>query len=67
MIEKDEMFSGRKPKRNIICKDCAFRLKPVEIQGETIERHTYGECLAFKTKPLGILWNGESCELYTKE
>ena len=66
-MDKDEIIKTREPKRNIVCKDCKHRLRPVKIGGETIERHTYGSCGAYANKPSGILWNGDSCELYEKE
>ena len=67
MIDKEEMFSMRMPSKDIVCKDCAHRLKDVIVQGETYERYTFGTCLAFKHKPLNILWGKGPCELYTKE
>lgn len=67
MIDKEEMFSMRTPSKDIVCKDCAFRLKDVMIQGEVHERYTFGVCHAFKDKPSDILWGETHCELYTKE
>lgn len=67
MIDKEEVFSTKTPSKNIRCKDCKHRLKDLVIQGEKIVRYTYGECAAFKNKPAGVLWNGEDCELYSKE
>ena len=35
--------------------------------GQKIERYTYGTCKVFESKPEGVLWKGDSCELYKKE
>lgn len=66
----EEMWKTITPPENIQCKDCIFRLKPLTVAGETMLRHTYGNCNIFKgsqMKPREVLWEGESCEYYEQE
>ena len=67
MIDKDEIIRTVQPPDNIVCKTCKFKLQPVIVMGEKFERHTYGACLAFADKPIGIILRGEDCELYQPE
>ena len=67
MIDKEEIIRTVQPRDDIICKTCKFKLPPVEVMGERMERHVFGACLAFEDKPDGILWKGEACELYSPE
>lgn len=65
-----EMWNTTTPPENIFCKDCIFRLKPITVAGETMERYTYGNCEIFKgsqIKPHEVLWDGEPCEYYEQQ
>lgn len=67
MFDQEEIMRTISPSKNIQCKDCVHRLRPIEFMGKKRERYTYGTCNAFERKPPGVLWKGESCELYKKE
>ncbi len=67
MIDKDEFFNMQTPPDNIVCKTCKFKLQPVIVMGEKVERHTYGTCLLWETKPQEILWKGAKCDFYRPE
>ena len=67
MGDKEEIIRTRSPGKNIPCRTCAHKLKPVVVMGETVQRYNYGTCAAYENKPQGVLWNGEECELYKKE
>ena len=66
-MDNKEIIRTREPGRNIQCRTCKYRLQPIEVMGEKVERYKFGTCLAFENKPQGVLWNGEKCELYQKE
>lgn len=66
-MEKDDIIRTREPEDDIPCKKCKYRLQPIEVMGEKVERYKFGTCLAYENKPHGILWNGEKCELYQPE
>ena len=67
MVDKDEIFHTEKPKDNIICKTCKFKLQPVIVMGEKVERHTFGVCLLWENKPQEILWKDATCDFYCPE
>ena len=49
----------------MMCKDCAFRAE--DVAGGQISGATLGRCFAYKTKPLGILLDGDECAYYLNE
>lgn len=67
MIDKDELFNMQTPPDNIVCKTCKFKLQPVIVMGEKVERHTYGTCLLWENKPQEIFWKGAKCDFYRPE
>ena len=67
MIDKDEIIRTVQPKDDIVCKTCRFKLPPVEVMGERVERHTFGVCLVFDNKPHDVLWKGMECDFYRPE
>lgn len=67
MTDKDEIIHTISPEEDIQCSTCKYRWKPILIMGEEIPRYYYGSCHAYSDKPLGILFNHEKCELYSKE
>lgn len=65
-----EMWATTTPPDDIQCKDCIFRLQPVTVAGETMSRHTYGNCKLYEPpqiKPHEVLWEKKPCEFYEKE
>lgn len=67
MADNEEIIRTRSPGKNIPCRTCKLKLKPVVVMGEKVQRYSYGTCEAYENKPQGVLWNGEKCELYQKE
>lgn len=67
MHDKDEIIRTTEPKNDIPCRTCKHRLRPIEVMGEKVERHTFGTCAVYGTKPPGVLWDGEKCEFYQPE
>ncbi len=66
-MDKDEILRTVVPKDDIPCRTCKHKLEPVTVMGQKMPRYNYGTCHAFKNKPMGVLWRGEQCELYSKE
>lgn len=66
-MEKDEIIRTKEPADDIPCRTCKRKLQPIEVMGEKVERYKFGTCAGFETKPQGVLWNGEKCELYQPE
>ena len=66
-MDKDEILRTVEPSDDIPCRTCKYKLEPVESMGKIYERYKFAICHAFKNKPMGILWHGEECELYTVE
>jgi len=68
--EFDDMRMTFPDPKKVVCKDCAYRDKTtVTYKGKTEEVGiTRCTCLKYiHSKPLGILFRGESCELYKKD
>lgn len=66
-MDKNEILRTVAPDENIPCKTCKYKLEAVTVMEQVVHRYNYGTCHAFKNKPQGILWDGEQCELYSKE
>lgn len=66
-MDTEEIIRTKEPGRNIQCRTCKHKLQPVEIMGEKVNRYNYGTCKAYESKPQGVLWNGEKCELYSSD
>lgn len=69
-MDRDEIWTSVKPKENIKCKTCAFKLDDVVVAGKLYKRHTYGNCSMYEppdTKPNAVLFEGADCEFYVKE
>ncbi len=65
-----EMWKTTSPPEDIQCKDCIFRLRPVTVAGETVDRFNYGNCEIFRgtqIKPHEVLWEHGACEYYEQE
>lgn len=62
----DEQFHTQEPPKDIPCATCKYRLKPVVIQGETVDRATYGICGKYERKPVDILYGHIPCALHEK-
>lgn len=66
-MEASEILKTTEPPSTIVCKDCKYRLPPINIKDVIIERYAYGACAVFQNKPTNLLWNHADCELYEKE
>lgn len=64
----NEDFAPVFPDKDIICKDCAFRLGPMG----GMERYTNGYCKVYTPeissgKPHDVLWEHGTCKYYLKD
>ena len=63
----NENFNTEVPPENILCRNCKFKMPPVEVAGREVDRSGYGSCKKYSVKPQEILWNGAYCPMYRKE
>ena len=69
-MEQGEGLRTVVPKKNIVCKDCKFKMPDVVVRGETYHRHTFGQCQMYEypdAKPDAVLFGNSKCDFYVKE
>lgn len=68
--EFDDMRMSFPDPKKVVCKDCAYRDRTVAEYKDMRIEVGITRCTCKKyihSKPLGILFRGESCELYKKD